>query len=80
MKMFSNDFEWIIAETKADAIKVSIKIVGQDLTDYHSPENWYECDPVEKFTLLSDDGVKTYASFRWYCEHYPEGFFASSEF
>ena len=77
MKMFSNDFEWVIAETKEDAIEFMAKYTGYP--DYVD-EDWYECDPVEKFTLTTDKGTKIYGSFGWFVEHYPAGFFASSEF
>ena len=82
MKMWSNDYEWFIAETREEAIQFSIEMMG-GFDDYiHTPDQWLECDPLERFEYTEDvydeKSRKIAASFRWFCENYPEGLFASS--
>lgn len=89
LKMFTDDYEWVIALSPADATAVCRATTGETPTPYDLPdeERWEElpADGVLKMWMRDGkvceigDGVLTEMTNREWCERFGRGYVGGTE-
>lgn len=83
LHMWTNDHEWVIAESEDDAWAVWEAHIGEKRADYQASMEWHKCDPTKPFTFVDvdeDPPVKTTKTrAEWIAEH-GRGYFASEDY
>ena len=78
MKMFTNDFDFVIADTPEEAKKIAIETQGYSVEDLDCSE-FEPMDGRKMFTLRTDD-TSTRQRIAKFVKEYGKGYFACTEY
>jgi len=79
LEMWTNDFDYIIAHSKEEAIELAKKIVGYGDDDLAECE-WLAMDPDKDFYYEHADGSRETRTVAEWIEWSGKGYFACSDF
>jgi len=80
--VFSNDYDWVIAESKEDAWDVWCKAMGENREDYDPGFDWSKVDDNKKLLISLDDDMSkaVWKTAKQWVHSVGRGFLASTEY